>query len=77
MKTFTPFDNSYQQCIDDNGRNHYLAGTITHPKRTILKILIQPFEMKTTNCLGDEVICTFIIGLDETTGLRHLCLKGF
>lgn len=74
MKTFTPFDNSFQQCIDDNGKNHYLADCEYFPKETVeLVVIVQPFKMRVKNVLGNEHVCTFVIGLDESTGLRHLC----
>jgi hypothetical protein len=75
IKYYIPKDNSQAQCIDDHGKNHYLAGSQDNPKETTLKVLVQPFEMTyfwpSTNRIYTE---KFIIGKDESTGLRHLVM---
>lgn len=67
-------DNSYQQCIDTDCSNHHLAGYLGYHTNKTVKVLVQPFKMKIINVFGNEAIKTFIIGLDEETGLRHLIL---
>jgi hypothetical protein len=70
LKYYRIDDNSLQQCIDTDCSNHYLGGMLGEKGKTV-KVLVQPFKMKYTS-MGDERIGTFIIGLDESTGLRHL-----
>lgn len=75
IEYYTPIDNSWMQCIDDNGENHMLAGYHSNPERIKLKVLIQPFKMAQYWKVTDkEYINTYIIGLDESTNLRHLVL---
>ena len=70
LKYYTVVENSHQQCIDSDCSNHYLGGMLGEIGKTV-KVLVQPFKMKYT-FMGEEFIGTFIIGLDESTGLRHL-----
>lgn len=72
IKTYVVHDNSYQQCLDDNGNNHYLAGFQGHTNTTV-KVIVQPFQMKITNVLDKKEILTFIIGVCPD-GLRHFIL---
>jgi hypothetical protein len=69
-------DNSYQQCIDTDCSNHYLGGMRGEIGKTV-KVLVQPFKMKIRNIFNEEITLTFIIGLDESTNLRHLILYNF
>lgn len=72
IRTYIVKDNSYQQCLDDNGENHYLAGYIGEiPKK--VKVIVQPFQMEVTTCDGKKQISTFIIGVCPD-GLRHFIL---
>ena len=72
LKYYTVVDNSQQQCIDTDCSNHYLAGTFGGKGKTV-KVLVQPFKMEYT-FMKKKHIHTFIIGLDESTGLRHLIM---
>lgn len=72
IETYQVIDNSQQQCIDDNCKNHYLAGMLGDVGKTV-KVLIQPFMLEYTY-LNNKHKHLFIIGLDESTGLRHLII---
>ena len=73
LKYFKVIDNSRQQCIDTDCSNHYLAGVYGEEGKTV-KVLVQPFQMEYRDLFGRKAQNTFIIGLDEETGLRHLIL---
>lgn len=53
---YIPIDNSYAQCLDDNGENHALAGNMYEPKKIKLKVLVQSFKMKYYTILDDYKI---------------------
>ena len=72
IKYYQVIDNSQQQCIDDNCRNHYLAGMLGEIGKTVI-VLVQPFMFEYT-FYNKQYKHLFIIGLDESTGLRHLIM---
>ena len=72
IKIYQVIDNSHQQCIDDNCNNHMLAGYYGDVGKTV-KVLVQPFMLEYTFC-NKKYKHLFIIGLDESTGLRHLII---
>ena len=69
-------DNSMQQCIDTDCSNHYLGGVMHEIGKTV-KVLVQPFKMEYRDLFGNKKQSEFIIGLDETTGLRHLIMYRY
>ena len=77
IKTFIVTDNSCQQCLDDNGENHYLGGTVFDVKtqeESTVDVLIQPFYMFIhMDATNKKELLPFIIGQSKD-GLRHLIL---